>query len=42
MEADAVIARVGRAESELAGVRAFGVHDAVVIVKNFLDGNGNA
>lgn len=40
-EADAVLTGVGGAESKLAGVGAFGVHDAVVIVEDFIDGYGD-
>ncbi len=40
-EADAVLTGVGGAESEFAGVRAFGVYDAVVVVEDFVDGYGD-
>ena len=40
-EADAVLTGVGGAESKLARVRAFGVHNAVVIVEDFIDGYGD-
>ena len=40
-EADAVLTGVSGAESKLAGVRAFGVHNAVVIVEDFIDGYGD-
>ena len=32
---------IGGAESELAGVRTFGVDDAVVVVEDFVDGYGD-
>ena len=32
-----MVAGVGGAEGEFAGVRAFGVYDAVVVVENFVD-----
>lgn len=32
-----MVAGVGGAEGEFAGVRAFGVYDAVVIVEDFVD-----
>ena len=41
-EADAVVAGVGGAEGEFAGVRAFGVDDAVVVVEDFVDGYEDA
>lgn len=37
-EADTVLPGIGSAESKLAGVRAFGVDDAVVVVEDFVDG----
>lgn len=40
-EADAVLASVGGAEGELAGVGSFGVDDAVVVVEDFVDGDGD-
>ena len=40
-EADAVLTGIGGAESKLAGVRTFGVDDAVVIVEDFVDGYGD-
>jgi len=39
-EADTVVAGVGGAEGEFAGVAAFGVDDAVVGVEDFVDGYG--
>ena len=39
-EADAVVARFGGAEGELAGVRAFGVHDTMIVVEDLVDGYG--
>ena len=41
-EADAVLARVGGAEGEFARVGAFGVDDAVVVVEDFVYGDGDA
>ena len=41
LEADAVLAGVGGAEGELARVGAFGVDDAVVVVEDFVDGDGD-
>lgn len=41
-EADAVLARVGGAEGEFAGVATLGVDDAVVVVKKFVDRDGDA
>lgn len=41
-EADAVVAGVGGAEGEFAGMRAFGVDDAVVVVEDFVDGYEDA
>ena len=41
LEADAVLAGVGGAEGEFARVGAFGVDDAVVVVKDFVDGDGD-
>lgn len=32
-----MVAGVGGTEGEFAGVRAFGVYDAVVVVENFVD-----
>ncbi len=42
-EADTVVAGVGGAEGELAGVGATGVDDAVVVVEDFVyrDGDGH-
>ena len=40
-EADTVFTGIGCAESEFAGVRAFGVDDTVVIVEDFVDGYGD-
>lgn len=40
-EADTVLAGVGGAEGEFARVRAFGVDDAVVVVEDFVDGDGD-
>ena len=40
-EADAVLAGIAGAESKLAGVRASGVDDAVVVVEDFIDGHGD-
>lgn len=40
-EADAVLAGVGGAEGEFARVGAFGVDDAVVVVEDFVDGDGD-
>ena len=36
-----MLAGVGGAEGEFAGVGAFGVDDAVVIVKDFVNGDGD-
>ena len=41
LEADAVLAGVGGAEGEFARVGAFGVDDAVVVVEDFVDGDGD-
>ena len=41
LEADAVLAGVGGAEGEFARVGAFGVDNAVVIVEDFVDGDGD-
>ena len=38
---DTVLARVGGAECEFARVGAFGVDDAVVVVEDFVDGDGD-
>ena len=40
-EADAVLARVGGAKREFAGVGPFGADDAVVVVEDFVDGDGD-
>ena len=41
LEADAVLAGVGGAEGEFARVGAFGVDNAVVVVEDFVDGDGD-
>lgn len=41
LEADAVLAGVGGAEGKFARVGAFGVDDAVVVVEDFVDGDGD-
>ncbi len=40
-EADTVVAGVGGAEGELAGVRALSIDNPVVVVEDFIDGYGN-
>lgn len=40
-EADAVLARVGGAECEFPRVGPFGVDDAVVVIEDFVDGDGD-
>ena len=40
-EADTVFTGIGCAESKFAGVRAFGVDDTVIVVKDFVDGHGD-
>ena len=40
-EADTVFTSIGCAESEFAGVRAFGIDDTVVVVEDFVDGHGD-
>lgn len=39
-EADAMVAGVGGAKGEFSGLGAFGVDDAVVVVEDFVDGDG--
>ena len=41
LEADAVLAGIGGAEGKFARVGAFGVDDAVVVVEDFVDGDGD-
>ncbi len=40
-EADAMLAGIGGAEGEFTRVGAFGVDDAVVVVEDFVDGDGD-